>query len=200
MAKIYFKYGTMNSGKSLELLKIAYNYEEKGATVLAFKPFVDTRDVGFVRSRVGAKALKSVSILDNDFNGMYDMAKELNPDAVLVDEVQFFTADHIDSLVRIVDELGIPVLTFGLMTDFKGVLFPGSRRLVEVGARLDLIKTVCKHCTRAAVYNMRLLNGHPVFDGEQVQVGGNESYQSVCRTCYKDAKSRSVKPSKSISV
>lgn len=188
MPKLYYNYGTMNSGKSMDLLKTAFNYEDNGNTVLVFKSVVDTRDGAFVKSRGGGREVPAILVDEQSGSMMYEMTKERKPAVVLVDEAQFMTADQIDELVRIVDELNIPVLAYGLMTDFRGSLFPGSQRLIEVGARLNLIKMVCRYCSRAAVYNMRHVDGVPVFSGEQVQVGGNESYKAVCRHCYAKAK------------
>lgn len=184
MAKLYFRYGTMNSSKSAQLLMVNHNYISEGKTTLIFKPSLDTRDGAYVKSRVIKEHLPAILITDNDKGKMYELVKKERPNAVLVDEVQFFSEEFIVELVDIVDSLNIPVLCYGLMTDFTGHLFEGSKSLIENGARLEEVKTVCVYCDVKANYNMRVVDDIPVFSGEVVQVGGNESYKAVCRKCY----------------
>lgn len=191
MAKLYFKEGTMNSSKSAQLIMTHHNYEVQGKTALVFQPMANTRDGGAVKSRALDSIVDAHLVGKEEEGTMFRLTEELMPDCVLVDEVQFMPAFQIDELAEIVDLLRVPVICFGLLTDFQTNLFEGSRRLIEIGAKVENIKTVCWHCSRKAVYNMRLLNGEPVFEGDQVQVGGDESYRPVCRICYKTAQERS---------
>lgn len=186
MAKLYFRYGTMNSSKSAQLLMVHHNYKEQGKEAVIFKPILDTRDGEFVKSRALNGKVPAIMVGISRVGTMFDYVQKHRPACVLVDEVQFMTPAQIDELAKIVDVLNTPVIAYGLMTDFQTNLFAGSRRLIEVGARLEEIKTVCWYCSKRAVYNMRLENGVPVFDGEQVRVGGNESYKPVCRSCYEN--------------
>jgi thymidine kinase len=188
MAKLYFRYGTMNSSKSAQLLMVHHNYTEQGKTAVIFKPLLDTRDGSVVKSRALDTSVPAILVGITRVGTMFDYTEKNRPACVLVDEVQFMSIPQIDELAKIVDLLNIPVIAYGLMTDFQTNSFSGSRRLIEIGARVEEIKTVCWSCSRKAVYNMRLANGVPVFDGEQVQVGGNESYKPVCRCCYHKAK------------
>lgn len=192
MAKLYFKYGTMNSSKSAQLIMVDYNYKDQGKETLIFKPVLDTRDGAFVKSRALDTKVDAILVEKTLEDFMFKMTQDLMPNCVLVDEVQFMPENQVDELARIVDLLNVPVICFGLMTDFQSKLFGGSKRLVELGAILEEIKTVCWDCKARAVHNMRLLDGKPTFDGEQVQVGGNESYKPVCRKCYRKAKNREL--------
>lgn len=185
-----FKYGEMNGGKSAKLLMTKHMYESTGKRVVIFKPSADTRDGQFVQSRALSEKVPAKIVTPKMANWMYNEVKALRPDVVLVDEAQFFQVHQIDELARIVDLLSVPVIAHGLMADFKTELFPASKRLVEVGATLEKIEAVCANCQSPTNFNMRLFNGRPVFEGEQVQVGGNESYKSVCRSCYNLAKAR----------
>ena len=193
MATLYFKYGTMNSGKSAHLLMTNHNYAEQHKDTLIFKPSLDTRDGDIIHSRaLGEKV--AVNMINREFyNYMYEMAEKEQPHCVLVDEVQFMEEHQIEELAKIVDLLGIPVICYGLLTDFQGKLFVGSKKLIELGARLEEIKTVCWHCDVKASFNLRLHDGEPIFFGEQIQVGGNESYRPICRKCYLELKEESVK-------
>lgn len=190
MATLYFRYGAMNSSKSANLLMVNYNYTSADKETIIFKPALDTRDGDFVKSRVLEEKVPAVMIEKTEYGKMYSIVEREKPDAVLVDEVQFFNERQVKELADIVDDFDIPVLCYGLMADFTGHLFEGSKSLIENGARLEEVKTVCVHCERKAQYNMRLLDGEPTFHGEQVQVGGNESYQSVCRKCYNRSRQR----------
>lgn len=188
MAKLYFRYGTMNSGKSAHLLMVHHNYVEQGKNVVIFKPLLDTRDGDFVKSRALNGKVPAILIGIVTVGTMFDYVEKHKPACVLIDEVQFMTEEQVDEMTKIVDLLNVPVITYGLMTDFQTNLFTGSRRLIEVGAKVEEIKTICWDCENKAVYNMRLSDGVPVFSGEQIQVGGNESYKPVCRQCYEQAK------------
>lgn len=188
MTTLYFLYGTMNSSKSAQLLMKNYNYVSEGKKTVVIKPSIDTRDKGYVKSRVLAEKLKAYEIEPTDELKIYNIVADEKPDVVLVDEVQFMTENQIKELAKIVDEFNITVLCYGLMSDFTGHLFEGSKALIENGAKLEHVKTVCVYCNNNANYNMRINDGIPIFEGEQVKVGGNESYKAVCRKCYNDKK------------
>lgn len=181
MAKLYFKYGAMGSSKTAQALITKYNYEENDMTVWLIKPATDDRDgPSVVRSRIGLKEdAESVSATAD----LYQLYLERRTDVVIVDECQFLHPDQIDQLRRIVDELEIPVLCFGLRTDFRTKLFPGSQRLFELADSIQEIKTICD-CGAKATVNARIVNGCVVTEGEQVLIGGNESYVAMCHRCY----------------
>lgn len=184
MAQLYFRYGAMNSGKSIEIIKVAHNYEEQGKSVIIMTSALDTReDFGTVASRVGLQREAEV-IFDN--SNVFEMVNEVDPDVscILVDEAQFLKREHVRQLTRIVDEMGIPVIAFGLKNDFQNNLFEGSQALLEYADKIEEMKTICWFCGRKAIMNMRIHDGKPVYEGEQVQVGGNESYYPVCRFHY----------------
>lgn len=186
MAKLYFRYGTMNSGKSIEVLRTAHNYEEQGKTVLLFTPSIDNRyGTGKITSRIG---LQKTAQIVNDTTDMFVLARQAMPHCVLIDEAQFLTKGQIEQLTNICDELNIPVIAYGLRSDFLGNLFEGSQQLFAVADKIEEVKTVCWYCDRKAVMNMRCKDGKPIFQGEQIQIGGNESYIPVCRKCYKARK------------
>lgn len=188
MAKLYFRYGTMNSGKSIEVLRVAHNYEEQGKKVLLFTPSVDSRyGVGLVTSRIG---IQKEAVVVNDGIDMAAITREQMPDCVMVDEAQFLNESQVIQLTDIADDLDIPVLAYGLRADFMGKLFPGSEALFACADKIEEIKTICWYCNRKATMNMRYKDGIPVFAGEQIQIGGNESYLPVCRRCYKEARQR----------
>ena len=185
MAKLYFKYGAMGSSKSAQALMTKFNYEEKDRKVWLIKPSIDTRDGSdTVYSRIGLSAKAQVISPQDDIYEMFG-EKCRDADVVISDESQFFTEDQIDQLRRIVDECDIPVLCFGLRTDFLTHLFPGSRRLFEVADSLTEIKTVCA-CGHKATVNARIAGGRIVTEGEQVFLGGNESYVAMCYKCWQE--------------
>lgn len=186
MAKLYFRYGTMNCGKSIEVLRTAYNYEEQGKKALLFTPAIDDRaGSGIVASRIG---LTKEAIIVNESTDLYAIAETERPDCILIDEAQFLSPEQVDRLTDIVDLLDIPVIAYGLRADFVGSLFEGSAKLMAIADKMEEIKTICWYCSKKAVMNMRLKDGVPVFAGEQIQIGGNESYLPVCRKCYRDKK------------
>ncbi len=184
MAQLFFKYGAMNSGKSIEILKVAHNYEEQNKPVLIFTSALDNRDeVGYVSSRIGLRREAIPITEDTDIFGIVrDHSPELY--CVLIDECQFLDEASILQLVRIVDELNIPVMAFGLKNDFQNHLFEGSRHLLIYADKIEEMKTICWFCARKATMNLRVENGKPVYTGEQIQIGGNESYYPVCRKCH----------------
>lgn len=185
MAKLYFKYGAMGSSKTAQALITKFNYEERGMKVWLIKPSIDNRDgVATIKSRVGLfEECTAVDKSDNLFEIFTD--ERIEADVVIADECQFFTAEQIDSLRRIVDEYDVPVLCFGLRTDFLSHLFEGSRRLFEVADSIAEIKTICE-CGSKATINARLDgDGRVVTEGSQVMIGGNESYVAMCHRCWK---------------
>ncbi|MGE5342854.1 MAG: thymidine kinase [Candidatus Omnitrophota bacterium] len=183
MAQLYFRYSTMNAGKSTEVLKIAHNYEEQNKTVLLFTPSVDDRyGKGVITSRMGIQ--RDAIIIDE--NDMYAIAQEKNPDCILVDEGQFLTREQVIVLTRIVDRLNIPVIAYGLKNDFRNKLFSGSEALLLFSDKIEEIKAVCWHCSKKATMLIKYKDGVPVNDGPQIEIGGNDTYISVCRKCYGD--------------
>ena len=184
MAQLYYKYGTMNSGKTIEILKVAHNYEEQGKSVVIMTSAIDTRDgFGVVSSRIGMKREAIAIEDDTDVFGYIQSLKEKTY-CVLVDEAQFLKRHHVYDLARVVDELDVPVMAFGLKNDFRNELFEGSKHLLLLADKIEEIKTICQYCSRKATMVLRTQAGKPVYDGEQIQIGGHETYISVCRKHY----------------
>ncbi len=184
MAKLYFKYGAMGSSKSAQALIAKFNYEEQGMRCWLIKPATDTRDgIDAVRSRIGLTATGEVVYPEDNIGDLYQAAGWC--DVIIADEAQFFTPAQIDQLRDIVDTADVPVMCFGLRTDFLTHLFPGARRLMEVADSITEIKTICT-CGRKAVVNARLdENGNVVTEGQQVLLGGNDTYTAMCHRCWK---------------
>lgn len=184
MAQLFFKYGAMNSGKTIEILKVAHNYEEQNKPVLIFTSAIDDRDqVGYVASRIGLRREAKAVHEETDLYEVVKSEKD-KPYCVLLDEAQFLSKKHVLQLARIVDDLGIPVMAFGLKNDFTNELFEGSKYLLLYADKIEEIKTICWYCHKKALMNMRIVDGKPVYKGEQIQIGGNESYIPVCRKHY----------------
>ena len=184
MAQLYFKYGTMNSGKSIEILKVAHNYEEQGKPVVIMTSALDTREgYGIVSSRIGMKR-RAIPITSE--MSVYDTIAALpqKPYCVLIDECQFLSKENVYDLARLVDECDIPVMAFGLKNDFQNELFEGSKYLLLLADKIDEIKTICQYCSKKATMVLRTENGKPVYEGAQIQIGGNETYIPVCRKHY----------------
>lgn len=184
MAELYFRYGQMNASKSIQLLTVAHNYEEQGKTITAFIPAVVNGDEpGSIRSRVGIQ--RPAKKVGQHTNILEEVMQDV-PDCVLVDEAQFLTREHVEQLARVVDELGIEVIAYGLLKDFRNQLFEGSEALVLFADQIEEIKTICAHpeCSKKATMIQKVRNGRPVYEGEQVEIGGNELYRSVCRRHY----------------
>jgi thymidine kinase len=208
VAKLYFRYGAMNSGKSTALLQAAYNYEERGQRVLLAKPAIDTKGAGQIESRLGVT--REVDFLIGPQDSARDLFAlhrervraeadalipgERPPDVacLLVDEAQFLTGPQVDDLFRIAVEDRIPVMAYGIRTDFRTEAFPGSRRLLEIAHSLEELKTICR-CGRKALFNGRVIGGRFVFDGDQVAIDAATAavrdehfvtYESLCGTCY----------------
>ena len=195
MAKLYFRYGAMGSSKSANILMVRYNYEERGQRAVLLKPRTDTRDGAHeIRSRMGLSApaeyvdefLKVIGNTWRTDSTEYRYQGE-KVDAVLVDEAQFLSEKEVDILSDSVDFYEIPVLCYGLRTDFRNRLFPGSRRLMEIADVLEEVPTVC-WCGRRAQCNTRYADGKIVREGAQIMLGANESYVALCRKHYKEGK------------
>ena len=183
MAKLYFKYGAMGSSKTAQALITKFNYEERGMKVWLIKPALDDRDgAAVLRSRVGLSATADVMRPEDDVAALW--RKRGGSDVIIADEAQFLTGEQIEQLRALVDEEDLPVLCFGLRTDFLTRLFPGSQRLMELADSITEIKTICE-CGAKATVNARLVNGRVVTEGEQVMLGGNESYLAMCHRCWK---------------
>ncbi|WP_368645134.1 thymidine kinase [Alkalibacterium putridalgicola] len=184
MAQLFFRYGAMNSGKSIEILKVAHNYEEQEKPVVLFTSALDDRDgVGYISSRIGLKRKAIPVTNDMDiFSVVQGMDKSIA--CVLIDEAQFLNKTHVRQLAKIVDDLKIPVMAFGLKNDFRNELFEGSKELLLLADKIEEMKTICWFCHKKAIMNLRVHEGKPVYTGEQIAIGGNESYYPVCRKHY----------------
>jgi thymidine kinase len=185
MAKLYFRYGTMDSAKSMNLLAVAHNYRKQGKKVLLLKPKLD--------DRFGSTKIASRSGLEAEADYMTSGDEEIpmsyftDVDCVLADEAQFMSPTIIEQLRRVTYDPGIPVICYGLRTDFQTKLFPGSQRLMEMADRIEEVKVTCQHCQKKAVFNLRLVDGVAAIDGPQVQLGADESYIPVCWHHYDSA-------------
>ena len=197
MAKLYFRYGAMNSGKSTALLQAAYNYEERGQQVLLAKPAIDSKGEASIVSRLGVSRPVDFTIdAKDDVLAAFMRQRERvirgtgsDVACLLIDEVQFLDEGQVDDLLRIAIDEDVPVLAYGIRTDFQTVAFPGSRRLLEIAHSLEELKTICR-CGRKAIFNARTVDGQFVFDGDQVAIDestgqqGDVGYQSLCGACY----------------
>lgn len=193
MAKLYFRYGSMNSGKSTILMQVAHNYEERGMEVAVLKPGIDTKAESRIQSRIGLE--REVDHLIQKEENIYELfkEKEKKPNAIIIDEAQFLEPEQVDQLMEIVVKLNIPVICYGLRTDFKTQGFPGSTRLLEIAHTLEEMKTICR-CGAKAMFNLRMVNGEPIFEGEQVAIDGGDivTYEAVCPKCYYKLKEKDV--------
>lgn len=188
MAKLYFKYGTMGSSKTAQALMCKFNYEQKGFLVHIFKPLVDNRKVvngkNVIYSRIGLTS--SCNEFDKNFNFLdykNNKIKNIDKSVIIVDECQFLSKKQVEELKEISQVL--PVICYGLLTNFKTELFEGSKRLVELAESLQEIKSICR-CGRKATINARISNGKIVLEGEEVLIGGDECYEGLCYSCYKN--------------
>ncbi len=188
MAKLYFYYSSMNAGKSSSLLQADFNYRERGMATMLWTAALDTRSDGMVRSRIGLDAGAHLYRPDSDL--LSDIAAQSEVDAldcVLLDEAQFLTEAQVWQLAAVADELSIPVLCYGLRTDFQGALFPGSAALLGIADALVELKAVC-HCGRKATMNLRVNDaGDAIREGEQTEIGGNDRYLALCRKHFSEA-------------
>jgi thymidine kinase len=189
MAQLYYRYSTMNAGKSIELIKVAYNYEERGKNVLTLIPSVDDRyGVGLITSRIGVQREALVVKDDTNILEIYLRENEKRKiDCVLIDECQFLKKHHVQELVEIVDSCNVPVLAYGLKNDFRNELFEGSYYMLIYADKIEEIKTIC-WCGRKATMVARVVDGQFVKQGEQVVIGGNDMYVSLCRKHYNDGR------------
>ena len=184
MAKLYFKYGAMGSSKTAQALITKYNYEENGLRVWLIKPSADVRDgAQILRSRIGLEARVEVIPPEADLYALFVNTRK-GSDVIIADECQFLTPQQIDSLRSIVNDFQIPVMCFGLRTDFQTKLFPGSLRLMEVADNIEEIKTICDCGTKATVNARVGSDGYIITEGEQVLLGGNDSYIAMCHRCW----------------
>ncbi|HRZ78614.1 MAG TPA: thymidine kinase [bacterium] len=182
MAKLYFRYGAMGASKTSNALMVEYNYRERGQNAVIMKPSIDTREgVDVVKSRIGI-GVKAVLIFpDSDvFKTVDSLNRDSKIDCIIIDEAQFLSGDQVDQFCKVVDLLSIPVIAYGLRADFRGELFEGSLRLLAMADTIEEIKTVC-WCSKKAIMNARVVNGKVVKEGEQILIGGNESYIALCR-------------------
>ncbi len=187
MAKLYFKYGAMGSSKTAQALITKYNYEENDMSVWLIKPSADTRDgADILRSRIGLEAQVEVIAPEMNIFDRFARTRAGKCHVVIVDECQFMTPHQVDELRAIVDTYAVPVLCFGLRTDFQTKLFPGALRLMELADVIEEIKTMCD-CGAKAIVNARIDgDGHIVTQGAQVVLGGNDSYIAMCHRCYQE--------------
>ncbi|MCA1188666.1 MULTISPECIES: thymidine kinase [Saccharopolyspora] len=181
MAKLYFRYGAMNSGKSTALIQVAHNYQERGQRVVVVKPKLDTKSP-VVLSRI--MVTREVDVVPGEDDLLRDAVLAGGaPDCVLVDEAQFLTGPQVEDLFRLAVLDGIPVIAYGLRSDFRTRGFPGSLRLMELAHSIEELKTVCR-CGRKATFNARTLDGEFTRDGSQVAIDGEVGYESMCGNCY----------------
>ena len=184
MAKLYFRYGTMDSAKTLNLLAVAHNYRKQGKRVLLVKPRIDTRfGSTTIASRSGLSAEADV-VLDED--AVLDPQQLAGYHCVLVDEAQFLSPFVVEQLRLLTHTHRLPVICYGLRTDFRTRLFPGAQRLLELADSIEEVKVTCAHCNRKAVLNMRLVDGVPTLSGAQVELGAEDRYAPVCYACYEE--------------
>lgn len=182
MAKLYFRYGAMGASKTSNALMVEYNYRERDQNAVIMKPSIDTREgVDVVKSRIG---LGKKALLVFPSSNVFEMISRQNNiekiDCVIIDEAQFLSKDQVDQFCDVVDVLSIPVIAYGLRADFRGELFEGSLRLLAMADTIEEIKTVC-WCSKKAIMNARVINGRVIKEGEQILIGGNESYIALCR-------------------
>lgn len=189
MAQLYFRYSTMNAGKSIELIKVAYNYEERGKRVLTLVPSADNRyGTGVITSRIGIQRQAVMVSQDSNILEIFMREREKDDiDCVLIDECQFLKKHHVQELVEIVDSFNVPVLAYGLKNDFRNEMFEGSYYLLIYADKIEEIKTIC-WCGRKATMIARIVDGEFVKRGEQVVIGGNDMYVSLCRKHYNDGR------------
>jgi thymidine kinase len=188
MAKLYFYYASMNAGKSSHLLQADFNYRERGMATMLWTAALDSRSGGQVKSRIGLESEAHKFAPDTDLWARISAAHMVEPlDCVLVDEAQFLRPEQVWQLARLADEAGIPVLCYGLRTDFRGELFPGSAVLLGIADALVELKAVC-HCGRKATMNLRVdESGAAVRQGQQTEIGGNDRYVALCRKHFSEA-------------
>jgi thymidine kinase len=188
VAKLYFRYGTMGSAKTMNLLAVAHNYEQQGKRVLLLKPKLDVRfGASKIRSRAGFERDSDILL---EANTKLDYAQFEGLDCILVDESQFLSASVIEQLRNLTIDLNIPVICYGLRTNFKTRLFEGSQRLMELADSIEEVKTTCAFCNRKGVFNIKLVNGQGVSEGQEVELGTEELYLPACCRCFEQRMQR----------
>lgn len=188
MAKLYYRYGAMNSGKTTSILQVSHNYEERDQKVALAKPSTDTKGTEKIISRLGIA--KEVDLLISPNDNVQEMFQKCGKvDALIIDEAQFLQPEQVDQLLEIAVFQDVPVLAYGLRTDFQAVAFPGAQRLLELAHSIEELKTICR-CGKKATFNGRLKNGELTFSGDQVAIDGEENitYESLCSKCYLTAR------------
>lgn len=195
MAKLYFRYGTVGSGKTLRLLAVTHNYRQQGKDVILIKPELDVRfGKDSIKSRAGLEMAADILVKEGD---RLEDREYSGISCILVDEAQFLTKDIIDQLRKIAHEMEIPVICYGLRTDFKTNLFEGSKRLMEVADSIEEMKSTCYFCNKKSILNLKHVNGKAVFDGPSIQLGTEELYYPACFSCYSKQKAgKSLKKAK----
>lgn len=185
MAKLYFRYGAMNSGKTAILLQVANNYEERGMKTLILKPGIDTKGADYLVSRIGLKRKVDHVILETEDIYKYLEKRVKGISCILIDEAQFLTKQQVEDLMQIVVDFDVPIICYGLRTDFRTEGFEGATRLLEIAHSIEEMKTICK-CGRKAIFNTRKVNGKFTFSGSQVAIDGKDlvTYESLCPKCY----------------
>ena len=189
MAQLYYRYSTMNAGKSIELIKVAYNYEERGQRVMTLLPAIDDRyGVGVITSWLGIQREAMLVKDDTNILELFLAEKEKGEiDCVLIDECQFLRKHHVEELIEIVDTFNVPVMAYGLKNDFRNQRFEGSYYMLIYADKIEEIKTIC-WCGRKATMVARVVDGKIVKQGEQIVIGGNDMYVSLCRKHYNDGR------------
>jgi len=184
LAKLYFRHGAVGSAKTLNLLAVAHNYTQQGKRVFLIKPELDNRwDSQIVQSRAGLSRQADLLV---DEHTLLDRDVFQTVDCVLVDEAQFLHPALIDQLRALTRCADVPVICYGLRTDFRTHLFPGSQRLLEIADAIEEVKTTCAFCNRKAIFNLKLLDGTPTLDGPSIELGAEEKYLPACHACYRD--------------
>ena len=188
MAKLFFKYGTVFSAKSLNLIATAHNYETQGKRVLLLIPKIDTRSGGNVASRAGLNLPAELVAVDTNIMNIFEkhLKQKEVIDCVLVDEAQMLTEKHIEELRDIVDAYNTPVICYGLRVSYTTRMFDASKRLFELSDKLEEIKTICWYCNHKATHNLKLKDGKPEYEGNPIEIGGLEKFLPVCYTCFKN--------------
>ena len=190
MSKLYFRFGAVGSAKTLNLLAVAHNYRQQGKEVILLKPSIDNRfGKHLIKTRAGLD--KSADYLVDDDSRIFDTNSPLIPlvvirrcSCILVDEAQFLSNEFIEDLMLVTIELRVPVICYGLKTNFKGELFSGSKRLLELADALEEVKTTCNFCNRKATFNLRMIDGSPTLLGDEIKLGTEETYVPTCKVCY----------------
>lgn len=185
MAKLYFRYGTVGSAKTLNLLAVAHAYQQQQKKAFLIKPRIDTR---FGADAIGSRAglIRNADLLVDE-DSLIPRASLVGCHCILVDEVQFLSETLIEQLRSIANDLNIPVICYGLRTDFRGRLFHGSKRLMELADAIEEVKTTCSFCNRKAIFNLKLMDGQATLDGPVIELGKEEKYIPTCPNCYEDA-------------